>query len=123
MFNIICLESIHVNGKYLFLIIGHKVNHNSDFNVDAGYIDHPRFGRIRSIVTTKDLKAGEEIFCQYANTVDSMTFVRQVFKDFSDFMDLSEDNRKLDFLETMQNDYTLMLQSMKHDPDKHYRKP
>ena len=21
---------------------GHKINHNSDFNVDAGYIDHPR---------------------------------------------------------------------------------
>ena len=21
---------------------GHKINHNSDFNVDAGYLDHPR---------------------------------------------------------------------------------
>ena len=29
--------------------LGHKINHNSDYNVDAGYIDHPRFGKIRSI--------------------------------------------------------------------------
>ena len=27
----------HYNASF-----GHKINHNSDFNVDAGYIDHPR---------------------------------------------------------------------------------
>ena len=28
-------------------------------------IDHPRFGKIRSIVLLKDVKAGEELFCDY----------------------------------------------------------
>ena len=103
--------------------LGHKINHNSDYNVDAGYIDHPRFGKIRSIVTTKDLKAGEEIFCEYSNTIDSTTFVRQVFRDFTNFMDITEDEKRTNFLENMENDYTAMLASMKHDPNKVYRKP
>lgn len=102
---------------------GHKINHNSDFNVDAGYINHPRFGKIRSIVTTQDLEAGEELFCQYSNTIDGTTFVRQVFKDFSQFMDINEEDKRASFLGKMQEDYTLMLQSMKHDPNKHYWKP
>jgi len=102
---------------------GHKINHNSDYNVDAGYIDHPRFGKIRSIVTTKNLKAGEEIFCEYSNTIDTTTFVRQVFRDFTQFMDISQDEKRANFLETMENDYTAMLASMKHDPNKVYRKP
>ena len=28
-------------------------------------IEHPRFGKIRSIVLLKDVKAGEELFCDY----------------------------------------------------------
>ena len=102
---------------------GHKINHNSDFNVDAGYIDHPRFGKIRSIVTTSHLKAGQELFCEYSNTVDSTTFVKQVFRDFTQFMDITDEEKKSNFLETMQDDYTAMLASMKHDPNKVYRKP
>ena len=90
---------------------------------DAGYIDHPRFGKIRSIVTTSHLKAGQELFCEYSNTVDSTTFVKQVFRDFTQFMDITDEEKKSNFLETMQNDYTAMLASMKHDPNKVYRKP
>ena len=103
--------------------LGHKINHNSDYNVDAGYIDHPRFGKIRSIVTTKNIKAGEEIFCEYSNTIDTTTFVRQVFRVFSQFMDITQDEKRANFLETMETDYTAMLASMKHDPNKVYRKP
>jgi hypothetical protein len=102
---------------------GHKLNHNSDNNVDAGYMDHPRFGRIRSIVTTKDLKAGQELFCEYAATVDGGTFVRQVFKDLANYMDIEEDDEKEIFLENMQNNVKVMTQSITHDPNKYYRKP
>ena len=82
-----------------------------------------RFGRIRSIVTTQDLKAGQEIFCQYAGTVDSSTFVRQIFKDFSNFMDLEDDSSRLNYLSDMKEDYSSMLASLNHEPDKIYRKP
>ena len=27
--------------------LGHKINHSPDPNVDYGFIDHPRFGKIR----------------------------------------------------------------------------
>ena len=82
-----------------------------------------RFGRIRSIVTTKDLQAGQELFCKYAGTVDSTTFVRQIFKDFSNFMDLDDDGSRLTYLNEMRNDYQSMMSSLNHDPDKVYRKP
>ena len=38
-------------------------------------------------------------------------------------MDITDEEKKSDFLETMQDDYTAMLASMKHDPNKVYRKP
>ena len=82
-----------------------------------------RFGRIRSIVTTKNLQAGQELFCKYSGTVDSSTFVRQIFKDFSGFMDLQDDGSRLSYLNNMRSDYQLMLESLNHDPDKVYRKP
>ena len=103
--------------------LGHKINHNSDYNVDAGYIDHPRFGKIRSIVTTQDIQAGQEIFCQYSSTVDTTTFVRQMYKDFSAYLDLQTDNGRSDFLQNMERDYKVMMDSLFHDPDKHYKKP
>ena len=121
-------ELLYVPKEYISInaynaSFGHKINHNSEANVDAGYIDHPRFGRIRSIVTTKDVKAGQEIFCQYAGTVDSTTFVRQIFKDFSSYLDIHETAERVDFLQDMQKGYQEMLLSMMHDPDKYYRKP
>ena len=119
---------VYIPEKYINInaynaTFGHKINHNSDYNVDAGYLNHPRFGKIRSIVTTKNLKAGDELFCQYSNTIDSTTFVRQVFRDFTEFMDINEDEKRLSFLKNMETDYTAMLASMKHDPNKVYWKP
>ena len=73
--------------------------------------------------TTQDLKAGQEIFCQYAGTADSSTFVRQIFKDFSNFMDLEDDSSRLNYLSDMKEDYSSMLASLNHEPDKIYRKP
>ena len=103
--------------------LGHKINHNSDYNVDAGYIDHPRFGKIRSIVTTKEIQAGQEIFCQYSSTVDTSTFVRQMYKDFNQYLDLKSDDSRSDFLHNMEADYKVMMESLFHDPDKYYKKP
>ena len=71
----------------------------------------------------KNIKAGEEIFCEYSNTIDTTTFVRQVFRDFTQFMDITQEEKRANFLETMETDYTAMLASMKHDPNKVYRKP
>ena len=99
-------------------------NNNSISNFNIIYYHYCfRFGRIRSIVTTQDLKAGQEIFCQYAGTVDSSTFVRQIFKDFSNFMDLEDDSSRLNYLSDMKEDYSSMLASLNHEPDKIYRKP
>jgi len=30
-----------------------------------GVIEHPTFGRVPRVVTVKDLKAGQELFCHY----------------------------------------------------------
>ena len=27
--------------------LGHKINHNNEANTDYGFVDHPRFGKIR----------------------------------------------------------------------------
>ena len=69
------------------------------------------------------VQAGQEIFCQYAGTVDRSTFVRQIFKDFSQFMDLEDDSSRLNYLSDMKEDYSSMLASLNHEPDKIYRKP
>jgi hypothetical protein len=37
-------------------------------------------------VTTKDLKAGDELFSAYAPTVDGDSFLRLVFKDFLEYL-------------------------------------
>ena len=41
-------ELIYVPKEYVDINVynatfGHKINHNSDFNVDAGYLNHPRY--------------------------------------------------------------------------------
>ncbi len=45
--------------------LAHVSNHSPRPNAVYGMIDHPRFGRIRSIVALKDLEDGDEIFCDY----------------------------------------------------------
>ena len=41
------------------------VNHGSNPNAWFGMIDHPRFGKIRSIILTKDVEANEELLTNY----------------------------------------------------------
>ena len=41
--------------------LGHLVNHSQKPNTWYGMFEHPRFGKIRSIVMLKDAKAGEEL--------------------------------------------------------------
>ena len=45
--------------------LGHILNHSSKPNAWYGMVDHPRFGKIRSIVLGKDVPANEELFCDY----------------------------------------------------------
>ena len=67
----------------------------------------------RSVVTTKDLEAGSELFSGYAPTVDGSTFLRLLFKDFLDYLDLDEESpKKTDFLEGMRNDYQKVFNNM-----------
>ena len=45
--------------------LGHILNHSPTPNAWFGMVDHPKFGKIRSIVLSKDVQAGEELFCNY----------------------------------------------------------
>ena len=45
--------------------LGHKINHSFQPNCKWDQIIHPVFGRIPSIVTLMDLKAGTELTCHY----------------------------------------------------------
>jgi len=45
--------------------LGHMLNHSPTPNAWHGMIDHPRYGKIRSIVLLKDVEANEELFFDY----------------------------------------------------------
>lgn len=45
--------------------LGHKVNHSFEPNCSEWFIDHPRFGVIPCERTSKEIKAGEELFLDY----------------------------------------------------------
>jgi hypothetical protein len=67
----------------------------------------------RSIVTTTDLKSGAELFCGYAPTVDGSTFLRLVFKDFLQYLDMDENSpTKTYYLENMKNNYQKVVNNM-----------
>ena len=52
--------------------LGHKVNHSfNKTNTDFGSAIHPRYGPIRTIVSSKDIKKGEELLCDYQYGTDS----------------------------------------------------
>ena len=62
---------------------GHLVNHSPNPNAAYSMFDHPRFGKIRSIVLLKDLECGEELFCDYGYAekyLRTEKAVRSVFK-------------------------------------------
>ena len=45
--------------------LGHKINHSFEPNCKWDQIIHPTFGRIPSVITLMDLKAGTELTCHY----------------------------------------------------------
>ena len=45
--------------------LGHKVNHSFLPNSVFGVMSHPRWGRVRTVVTTTHVSAGQEILVDY----------------------------------------------------------
>ena len=45
--------------------LGHLINHSPNPNTWFGMIDHPRFGKIRTVAVKADMKAGEELLVDY----------------------------------------------------------
>jgi len=45
--------------------LGHKVNHSFVPNAEFSTIYHPRWGRVRSVVTLRDVAVGEELLVDY----------------------------------------------------------
>lgn len=45
--------------------LGHKINHSFQPNCKWDQTMHPTFGRIPSVITLLDLKAGTELTCHY----------------------------------------------------------
>jgi len=59
--------------------LGHMLNHSPTPNAWFGMTDHPRYGKIRSIVLLKDVKANEELFCDYGY-LDNYSKAQSVLK-------------------------------------------
>ena len=62
---------------------GHLINHGNQPNAWFSMIDHPRFGKIRSIEMTKNALAGEELFCDYGyidQYIHAENTVRSIYK-------------------------------------------
>ena len=52
--------------------LGHKVNHSfKKANTDFGSAVHPRYGPIRTIVSNRKIKKGEQLLCNYQYPEDS----------------------------------------------------
>lgn len=49
--------------------LAHKVNHSFFPNCRFSDFAHPRFGRILCVKTTKEIRAGDELFCNYGYNV------------------------------------------------------
>ena len=60
--------------------LGHKVNHWPLPNSYIGWGIHPRFGRVRAIVSLRPLQNGEEVPVKQNNTVSTLHI--QLFKSF-----------------------------------------
>ena len=62
-------------------------------------IDHPRFGKIRSIVLLKDVQAGEELFADYGyleQYAKSETAIRTIYNWGKWFMNENDEDFKSD---------------------------
>ena len=52
--------------------LGHKVNHSfKRANTDFGSAIHPRYGPIRTIVSNRRIRKGEQLLCDYQYPEDS----------------------------------------------------
>jgi len=88
-------EILNIPAKYRDLnmfnaTLGHLVNHKSPPNCWFGMIDHPRFGKIRSLVLLRDMKAGEELFVDYGyveNYVNSEAAIKAIYRATQWWMD------------------------------------
>ena len=61
--------------------LGHKINHSFIHdNSKFGFGHHPRFGFIRTIVATKDIQAGQELWVNYGYNVKNPN-VPQWYRD------------------------------------------
>ena len=79
--NLITLDddiTIDIPPRYSSIIdyrssLGHKVNHNfvdKEVNAEFGLMNHPRFGLVRCIRSTRAINVGEEIFVDYGYGTD-----------------------------------------------------
>ena len=62
--------------------LGHFVNHGPVPNCWFGMIDHPRFGKVRSTVLTRDVEANEELLTHYGfldNYVQTEGLLKKIF--------------------------------------------
>ena len=63
--------------------LGHLINHSDQPNSWFSMIDHPRFGKIRSIEMTKNATAGEELFIDYGyidQYIQAENYVRSIYQ-------------------------------------------
>ena len=88
-------EILNIPSKYRDLnlfnaTLGHLVNHQTPPNCWFGMIDHPRFGKIRSLVLLRDMKAGEELFADYGyveNYISSEAAIKAIYRATQWWMD------------------------------------
>ena len=82
--------------------LGHKINHSFQPNCKWDQFVHPTFGRIPSIITIMDLKAGTELTCHYmidmqeASSVEHLQWYvelwDQLTSSFGDKTEITNDN-------------------------------
>ena len=89
--------------------LGHKINHSFQPNCKWDTILHPCFGRIPSVISLMDLKAGTELTCHYmidmheASKMDNL----QWYVDLWDEMTSSvEDNEEMKINDSQRRNLT-----------------
>ena len=73
--------------------LGHKANHSQTPNCEYLPFLHPRYGDIKCIATLRDIKAGEELTCDYGYTHKSVTTGLDDLPDW--YMKGRENQRKM----------------------------
>ena len=74
--------------------LGHLINHSPKPNTWFGMIDHPRFGKIRSIILLEEIKTGQELFADYGyiqNYMESESMIRSIYQASKWFMNENDE--------------------------------